>query len=305
MAKKTTIGGQAILEGIMMKGPSKLAIAVRKPDGEIVLDTELLDSKFPRKKWMKLPVIRGAVGLVEAMSIGMDAIMYSASFIEVEDEKPSRMEQKWGEKGKKWGETLMILVSVLIALGLFMLLPNLLTSFLLPKETTTAFQKNLFEGVVRLLIFFIYMWAVSRMEEMKRLFSYHGAEHKTIACYEAEEELTVENVRKHSPYHPRCGTSFLFMVMIVSVIVLSFFGWPNPVMRMVIRLLMLPVIAGVTYEINRWIGGSDSPLVCRLAAPGLWVQKFATVREPDDGMIEVAIAAMKEVIPEEGEDDSW
>ncbi len=303
--KKTTIGGQAIIEGIMMKGPSKLAMAVRKPDGEIVLEVEELEPVGKKHPWMAWPIIRGAVGLVQAMKIGMRAIMFSSSFYEEEEEEQETwLNRKFGDKAEDIGNTLMIITSILLAVGIFMVLPNLLTS-LIVKESVSAVGKNLIEGVFRLFFFFIYVLAIARVDDVKRIFEYHGAEHKTISCYEHGEELTVANVKKYSPLHPRCGTSFLFMVMIVSILVLSLFGWPNPWVRLATRILMLPVIAGITYEINRWIGGSDSPLVCKLAYPGLMVQKYATVREPDDSMIEVAIESLNAVLPKEGEDDSW
>ncbi|NLY09949.1 MAG: DUF1385 domain-containing protein [Tissierellia bacterium] len=303
MAKKTTIGGQALIEGIMMKGPSKLAMAVRKQDGEIAIKVVNIEDKFKRQNWMNLPIIRGSTALVESMKIGMEAILYSASFFEEESE-PSWLSKKFGEKGEKFGEILMVLFSTALAVGLFMILPTLIVSWLAPLGTT-SFAKNLIEGLIRLIIFFMYVGGISMLNDMKRLFSYHGAEHKTISCYENGCDLTVEEVRKYSALHPRCGTSFLFMVMLVSIVVLSFFGWPHPLLRFIIRIAMLPVIAGITYEINRWIGRSDNPIICKLAYPGMMVQRFATVREPDDSMIEVAIASLKAVLPEEGESDEW
>ena len=197
-----------------------------------------------------------------------------------------------------------VMVSIILSFGIFMLLPSFLTN-LFKDNIDNHILLNLIEGLTRVIIFFIYVIWISRLDDIKRVFEYHGAEHKSIHCYENERELTVENVKKYPILHPRCGTSFLFMVMIVSIFVLSFFGWPNPIQRVLIRLIMFPVIAGISYEINRIIGRSNSKFCYLLSYPGLMVQKLATVKEPDDEQIQVAIEALKAVIPENREEDVW
>lgn len=296
--KKTSIGGQALIEGIMMRGPSQVAIAVRKPDNEIVTKLEPTKSLIKKNKVLGLPFIRGVVALGEAMVTGVSALMYSASFWEDEEEDGKSSEltglQTFG----------IIASSFLMAMALFMLLPNLITSFFM-RYTDSPLALNIIEGILRLTIFFIYLIYVSKLEDIKRVFEYHGAEHKSIHCYENGLDLTVENIRKFPIMHKRCGTSFLFMVMFISIIVLSFFGWPNLVMRIVSRIIALPIVAGISYEVNKLIGKYDNKLCSALAYPGLMIQKLATVKEPDDSQIEVAIAALKLVLPKDGEDDSW
>ncbi|WP_234978643.1 DUF1385 domain-containing protein [Anaerosalibacter sp. Marseille-P3206] len=305
----TTIGGQALIEGVMMKGPKDIAIAVRKPNKEIEVKKEALDTPSTKHKFLRLPFIRGVVGLVEAMVIGTKSLMYSAEFIEEEYEKSKfeeYVENKY--KDKKKAENLemffTLLLSLLVVVVVFMMIPTFLTN-LFKKVVDSPILLNLIEGLIRIIIFLIYVTAISKMEDVARVFEYHGAEHKTIHCYEAEEELTVENVKKYPILHPRCGTSFLFMVMIVSILVLSFFGWPSPLKRFLVRILMLPVIAGISYEINRLIGRSNSKLAYMLSYPGLGLQKLATTREPDAEQIEVAIAALKGVLVDDKEADIW
>jgi len=304
---KTTIGGQALIEGVMMRGPGKISMAVRKPDGNIELKVDDLNSLSSRYKVLGLPFIRGVVGLVEAMIIGTKSLMFSAQFFEdesIEVEKESLTEKIFKDKAEDMEMFFALVISLGLAILLFMVLPNLITSFF-KGQVGSSILLNLIEGIFRVLIFFIYVIWISKLEDIKRVFEYHGAEHKSIHCYENNEELTVENVKKYSILHPRCGTSFLFMVMIISVFVLSFFGWPNPIQRVLIRILMFPVIAAISYEVNRLIGKSDSKLCYILSYPGLLVQKLATVKEPDDEQIEVAIAALKPVIPENREEDRW
>lgn len=306
----TSIGGQALIEGLLMRGPKKMAVAIRKPDGEIELKTSEVNTLGMRHKFFRLPLVRGVVGLVESMKIGVTEIMYSSEFIEdfEEDEKESFIEKKFGEKSESIEMTLTMITALLISLVFFMILPNVLTS-LLKRNITSPVLLNILEGVIRLIIFGLYLFSVTRMDEVgdvfDRMWQYHGAEHKTIHCYENGDELTVENVKKHSILHPRCGTSFLFMVMIVSIFVLSFFGWPSPAKRLLIRLIMLPVIAGISYEINRLIGKSSSRLAYVLSYPGLMIQKYATVKEPDEGQIEVAIVALEAVLTSDKEEDKW
>lgn len=303
----TSIGGQALIEGVMMRGPKDIAIAVRKPDNEIELKVEKLNTLAMRNKFFKIPFIRGVVGLVEAMTIGTKALMYSAEFFPDDEEissKKSFTEKIFGDKAEDIEITFAVIFSVLLSVGIFMILPTIITN-LFKTMIENPIVLNLIEGVFRISIFLIYVVAVSKMEDIKRVFQYHGAEHKTIHCYENEEELTVENVKKYPILHARCGTSFLFMVMIVSILVLSFFGWPNPLKRFLVRILMFPVIAGISYEINRLIGKSGSKLAYYLSYPGLMIQKLATVKEPDGEQIEVAIASLKAVLPDSKDEDKW
>lgn len=302
---KTTIGGQALIEGVMMRGPSKTAYAVRKPDGEIALRTgknKSIADKYPFLNW---PVLRGAVKLIEAMVIGVDAIMYSASFWEEEEaEEDGFFRKHFPEYGEKLEQIFTVAFSFLLAVLFFMVLPNALATFF-QRHIESSFLLNLVEGVFRIGIFFAYMALISKQKDIGRVFEYHGAEHKSIACYEAGAPLEVEEVRKYSRLHPRCGTSFLFMVLILSVIILSFFGWPSFIGRILVRILIFPLIAGISYEVNRLIGKYDTPLTMALRYPGLMIQKHFTVREPDDSQIEVGIASLKAVLPEEGESDLW
>ncbi len=307
--KKTTIGGQALIEGIMMLGPDRSAVAVRRADGEIELKTENVKMLRERYKILGLPIIRGIVGLFESMKRGMAALNYSASFsIEDIDEEPGKFEkwltEKFGNAAvEKFIMGIATVLGVLIPVFLFIFLPTLLAGTL-DSLVGSGVIRNLIEGLLRICVFLIFMFSMSRMKDMKRVFSYHGAEHKTIFCYEAGEELTCENVRKFNKEHPRCGTSFLFSVMIISVIVFSVVQWSNVFLRMALRLLLLPVVVGISYEVNRFIGRYDNAFTKFMRAPGLWFQRFTTF-EPDDSMIEVAIAALSEVIPENKDADNW
>lgn len=302
----TTIGGQALIEGILMRGPKDVAIAVRKPDNEIVVKKMKLETLGMRYKFFRLPFIRGVVGLVESLIFGLRALMYSAEFFEVEEEnkKPSIFDRVFKDKAEDAEMAFSLVTSFVIAIGLFIMLPTFLTN-LLKEKASSSIVLNLVEGLIRIALFLIYVVLVSKMEDTKRIFEYHGAEHKTIHCYENGEELIVENVKKYPILHPRCGTSFLFMVMIVSILVLSFFGWPNPLQRFLIRLIMIPFVAGISYEINRLIGKSNSKLAYLISYPGLMLQKIATVKEPDESQIEVAIEALKAVLTGNKEEDLW
>ena len=304
----TSIGGQALIEGVMMRGPNEVAIAVRKPDHEIELKREKLNTLGMRHKVFALPFIRGVVGLIEAMVIGTKALMYSAEFFPEDEpessERVSLTEKLFKDKAQDVEMFFAMATSIVLAVGIFMIIPTLITNFF-KTRIASSIGLNLIEGVFRIALFLIYVIAVSKMDDIRRVFEYHGAEHKTIHCYENEEELTVENVKKYPILHARCGTSFLFMVMIVSILVLSFFGWPNPLQRFLVRILMFPVIAGISYEINRFIGKSSSRLAYYLSYPGLMIQKWATVKEPDAEQIEVAIASLKAVLPQNKEEDKW
>lgn len=307
--KKTSIGGQALIEGIMMLGPDKSAIAIRKPEGEIDCKVEPLKTLRKRFKFFRIPFIRGIIGMYDSMRLGFAAINYSASFaVEEEEGEPSKfdrwVEEKIGfERAEKILFALAGVFGVVIPVVLFVFLPTLLAG-LLDGYIGSGIWRNLLEGAVRITIFLLFMYSMSRMKDMKRVFSYHGAEHKTIYCYEAGKELTVENVRTFPKEHPRCGTSFLFSVMIVSILVFSVVQWSNPWIRMALRLILLPVVVGISFEVNRLIGRFDNWFTKIMRAPGVWFQGFTTF-EPDDSMIEVAIAALKAVIPEEEGADKW
>lgn len=312
---RTTIGGQALIEGIMMRGPKKISIAVRKPNKEIELKVDELKTLAMRYKILGLPFIRGVVALIESMFIGTKALMYSAEFFE--EEEVTKNKESWTQKifKDKANDVEMffaVTFSVVLSLLMFMILPSFLTNIfknilanIFKNEIDRHIILNLIEGLIRVTIFLIYVIWISKLEDIKRVFEYHGAEHKSIHCYENNEELTVENIKKYPILHGRCGTSFLFMVMIISIFVLSFFGWPDPLQRVMIRIVMFPVIAGISYEVNRIIGRSSSKLCYALSYPGLMIQKLATVREPDDEQIEVAIEALKLVIPEDRNEDIW
>lgn len=307
----TKIGGQALIEGVMMRGPNELGIAVRKPDGEIELEKRAIDNITTRSSLFRLPFVRGVVSLLEAMVLGTKALMFSAEFIEDEAETPTEkgkleifLERKFGDKFQDLAIYGTVALSVLLSIVIFMIIPTFLTS-LFKTKVESHFGLNIIEGVLRVSIFLGYIFAVSKLGDIKRVFQYHGAEHKTIHCYENQEELTVENVKKYPILHPRCGTSFLFNVMIVSIIVFSFFGWPDPMMRLVTRISLFPVIGGIAYELNRLIGKSESSLAYAISYPGLMIQKYATTKEPDEAQIEVAIEALKLVLVEDKEADKW
>ncbi|MBQ3055841.1 MAG: DUF1385 domain-containing protein [Oscillospiraceae bacterium] len=307
--KKTSIGGQALIEGIMMLGPDRSAIAIRKPEGNIDCKVEPLKTLRKRFKFFRIPFIRGIIGMFDSMRLGFAAINYSASFaVEEEEVEPSKfdrwVEEKIGfERAEKILFALAGVFGVIIPVVLFVFLPTLLAG-LLDDYIGSGIWRNLLEGAVRITIFLLFMYSMSHMKDMKRVFSYHGAEHKTIYCYEAGKELTVENVRSFPKEHPRCGTSFLFSVMIVSILVFSVVQWSNPWIRMALRLVLLPVVVGISFEVNRLIGRFDNWFTKIMRAPGVWFQGFTTF-EPDDSMIEVAIAALKAVIPEEEGADKW
>lgn len=313
----TSIGGQAILEGVMMRGPFKTAMTVRKSDGEIECRVDENGTKT-RCRFLRLPVIRGCVNFIDSLVIGMKALMFSAEFVDLEDDEPAEskfdkwLEDKLGDKIKDIVIYAAIAISLVLSVGLFILLPTALTrgaEWLLSLVPSAAFaQSRVFtgvcEGVVRMAIFIGYLALVSQMSDIRRVFEYHGAEHKTIACYEGGEELTCENIRKYTRFHPRCGTSFLLFVMIISIILFSLLPRTGIFVRMLMRLALLPVVAGLSYEVIKLAGRHQGGIIGALTKPGLWLQKLTT-REPDDSQIEVAIASMKAVIPDNKEDDRW
>ncbi len=300
--KKTSIGGQALFEGILMKGPYETAISIRKPDGDI--ETTIADRTELAKKYkiFNYPFFRGIGALYDAITNGSKAIDYALSFYE-EDEK-SKDKSPFREKLDNILMSLTTVITFVAFILIFLFLPNWITNKF-KENINSIFVLNLIEGLIRVILFLIYVILIGQIKDIKRVFKYHGAEHKTIACYEHGEDLTVENVRKHSKLHPRCGTSFMFNMVIISAFVLSFFGWPNPIIRLITRILVIPLLVGVTYELNRWMGRSDSLLSRVLAKPGMFVQYIGTVKEPSDDMIEVAIEAMKRVIPEDEHADEW
>lgn len=311
----TSIGGQAVMEGVMMRGPYKTAVSVRKPDGDI--ETKIEDNGVKtRNKFFRLPIIRGCVNFVDSLVIGMKALMFSAEFIDIEsdeEEEESKfdqwLERKFGDNIKDIVIYVSIAISIVLSVGLFIVLPTFLTRAVeaiptFKSVTSTHTFTSIFEGIIRMLIFLGYMFLVSQMKDIKRVFEYHGAEHKTIACYEAGEEMTVENIKKFTRFHPRCGTSFLLFVMIISILLFTLLPKTGIVLRVVMRLALLPAVAGISYEVIKWAGRSKSKAVCWLSKPGLWLQKLTT-REPDESQIEVAIASMMPCIPEDKEDDKW
>ena len=306
---KTLIGGQALIEGIMMQGPDKRAIVVRGPEG-LVTKVEPLKKRTGILKW---PLIRGVVSFGSSMVSGVKALMYSAEFFpEEEDAQPSKFDQ-WLEKklGSEKMEKAVISFSVflgaLFSIALFILLPTLLSG-LFDRWIHNAVIRSLIEGLIRIAIFMGYMILVSRMKDMRRVFSYHGAEHKTIRCYEAQLPLTVENVRPQTRLHPRCGTSFLFVVVMISILLFALVSavlpTSNMLVRLVVRLALLPFVVAISYEFNRLVGRHDNWLTRILTAPGMWFQNFTT-NEPDDSMLEVGIEALKLVLPDEAGADRW
>ena len=307
---RTTIGGQALIEGILMRGPEKDAIVVRAPEGLVTKVTErkFIKDKFPILGW---PIIRGMATFLSSIVTGVKALMFSADYFpDDESTQPSKFDQ-WLEKHVPAEKLQSVLVafSVVLSLGmtlvLFMLLPTFVAGLFHAKS---AALHNLIEGVVKVLIFLAYLILCSKQKDVRRVFCYHGAEHKTIFCYEAGLPLTVENVRIQPRHHPRCGTSFLFVVVIVSIIVSSlvfpYINWQSVWVRVGVKLLLLIPVVGITYEFNRFVGAHDNAVTRVLSAPGMWMQNFTTF-EPDDSMIEVAIEAMKLVIPEEEGTDRW
>ena len=320
---RTMIGGQALIEGIMMRGPKKDAIVIRGKDG---LTTEVSDRKLnPEKSFKSWPFFRGIFNFFDAQVTGVKALMRSADLAPEEyNEEPSKFDQ-WLEKklgNEKFQQAIISIAVVLglgMSIGLFILLPAVISGFF-DRWIPNLFLLHLLEGVIRLCIFMGYMILVSRMNEMRRVFAYHGAEHKTIRCYEAGLPLTVENVRKMTRLHPRCGTSFLLVVVIISTLVFSVASsgllalvpalgamkgsFLYRLIMILFKLLLLPVVVGITYEINRWAGRHDNALTRIISAPGMWMQNFTT-NEPDDSMIEVAILAVEAVLPEEEGTDLW
>ena len=304
---RTSVGGQALMEGIMMRGPKKICCAVRRPDGTIDLTYEDVHSHW----YNKIPLVRGVCNMVENLCSGYKYLMHSADIAMTEEEQEAEQSRldKWLEEhtGPVFQNVLMTasaLLGVVLALFLFLYLPTFLTGLLSTVVPLSRWPRVIIEAVLKLAIFLGYMFLCSRTKEIHRVFAYHGAEHKTIACYEAGEELTVENIRRHTRFHPRCGTSFLILVVIISVFLYSVLPWSSTGLRVLLKLLLLPVVMGISYEVLKWCGRSDSLFSRIVRQPGLWVQRL-TVFEPDDSMIEVAIEAVRPVLPDRPEEGRW
>lgn len=294
--KSSNIGGQAVLEGIMMKNGNQYAVAVRKPDKEIEIDIQEYRSVIPWKPLTKIPFIRGIFNFVDSLILGMRTLTYSASFFEEEEETKEVLTEAdiaKREKHEKWIMNLTVAFSVILAAAIFMVLPYFLSN-ILKQHITSRGMLTVAEGLIRVIIFLGYILLISKMKDIQRTFMYHGAEHKCINCIENGLELNVENVRKSSKQHKRCGTSFLFFVMIVSILFCFFITAESQIMRVVLRIALLPLIAGVSYELIRLAGNSDNYVVNLLSKPGMWIQNLTT-KEPDDSMIEVAIRAVEAV----------
>ena len=305
---RTSIGGQALIEGIMMRGPKKQSIVVRTKDGLVTKTEELklLKDKYPI---VGVVFIRGIVNFINSMTTGVRALMFSADYLpEEQQEEPSRFEQwidrRFGsEKAEKAVVTFSVVLGVALSVGLFMLLPTFLAG-LVSGFIENNILRNLLEGVLRITIFLAYMWLATRLSDIKRMWAYHGAEHKTIFCYEKGFPLTIENVRAQPRTHPRCGTSFLFIVMIISILVFSTISWTNVWIRMALRLLLLPVVVAISYEVIKLAGRYDNALTRIISAPGKALQRLTT-KEPDDEMIETAVEAMLLVIPDDAKEAEW
>ncbi|MCI6630022.1 MAG: DUF1385 domain-containing protein [Lachnospiraceae bacterium] len=296
------VGGQAVLEGVMMKNKERYAVAVRKADGEIVVDTEEFDGVMAGSPFKKIPFVRGVFNFVDSLILGMRTLTWSASFFEEEEpsgadsekeKKPSLFEKIFGDKAENVAMGITMTISMILAIAIFMILPYFISSFF-SVYVRNASLIAIIEGVIRILIFLGYVVAISAMKDIHRLYQYHGAEHKCINCIEKGRPLTVHNVMRSSRQHKRCGTSFLLFVMLVSIILFFFIRVENPVYRVGIRILLIPVIAGISYEIIRLAGNSNNIIVRILSAPGLWLQKLTT-KEPDEAMCEVAIASVEAV----------
>lgn len=288
------IGGQAVMEGVMMKNQDKYAVAVRKPDKEIIVEVSEYPGIIKNKKIRNMPILRGVFSFIESLVLGMKTLTFSASFFEEEEEKPKTAQEK--KKDQKKEDAMMggtVVVSVLLAVAIFMVLPYYISLFF-QRFTSSYLLIALLEGILRLVIFIGYVAGISLMPDIKRVYMYHGAEHKCINCIEHGMDLTVENVKKSSKQHKRCGTSFLLIVMIISIFFFMFIHVDSGVARLLLRLVLIPVIAGVSYEFIRLAGRSDNALVNILSKPGLWLQNLTT-KEPDEDMIEVGIASVEAV----------
>ena len=304
---RTTVGGQALMEGIMMRGPQKICCAVRRPDGGIDLSYEDVHTHW----YNRIPLVRGVCNMVENLRSGYKYLMHSADIALTEEEQQAEQSklEKWLDEhtGPAFQNALLTLsafVGVVIAIVLFMFLPTFFTGLIAKVLPLGRWARVILEAVIKLALFLGYMFLCTRTKEIHRMFSYHGAEHKTIACYEAGEELTVANIRRHSRFHPRCGTSFLILVLLISILLYAVLPWTSTGLRVVYKLAMLPLLVGISYEVLRWSGRSNSVLARAIAVPGLWLQRLTTF-EPDDSMIEIAIAAVTPVLPADPKEADW
>ncbi|MCT4585587.1 MAG: DUF1385 domain-containing protein [Peptostreptococcaceae bacterium] len=296
---KCNVGGQAVIEGVMMKNQDKLAVAVRKNDGEIIVDKKDVNSFAKKLNIHKIPFLRGSIMLIETMIEGIKALNFSASFFEEGSSEESKFDEFLKKIFKDKTDDVLIFISMLIAIvlsvSLFMVLPTFIGG-VLKNMISNIYLLNFTEGLIRISFFVLYIKIISKNEDIKRVFKYHGAEHKTIYCYESDMDLTVENARKFTTLHPRCGTNFVFIVLMVSMFIFSLFGWPDPLIRVVFRVVMLPIIAGISYEVIKLAGKNDkNPILKFIIFPGLMLQKITTI-EPDDEQLEVAIESLKAVI---------
>ena len=292
------IGGQAVLEGVMMKNKEKYAVAVRKPDGEIEVEVETYQGLAHGSKFKELPFIRGIFNFLDSLILGTRALNYSASFYEEEEGKETKfdkaMDKMSGGNGEKLLSGIVTVISIMLAVGIFIVLPYFISSLF------ESFIRNrslmaIIEGVIRIALFLLYVWGISAMKDIRRLYQYHGAEHKCINCIEKGRPLTVHNVMRSSRLHKRCGTSFIFFVMLVSIVLFFFIQVDNVAEKVILRILLMPVVAGISYEIIRLAGRTDNVFIKILSAPGMWIQRMTT-REPDESMAEVAIASVEAVV---------
>ncbi|MGX4601511.1 DUF1385 domain-containing protein [Faecalimicrobium sp. JNUCC 81] len=297
--KKQAVGGQALIEGVMMQSKDKRAVAVRKSDGEIIIKKNKIKSWISEKNIDKIPFIRGSFVLIETMIEGIKSLNFSSEFFLEEGEEDffdKLIKKVFKDKANDIILLFSLVLSLVLSIGLFILLPTMVGG-IFSKFASNDLLLNLIEGLIRISILFGYIILISKNKDIERVFQYHGAEHKSIYCYENNLELTVENARKFGRLHPRCGTNFLFIVMFISIILFSFFGWPNPIMRVVMRIICIPIVAGISYEIIRFLGKYNNKFTKFVAYPGMMLQNFTT-KEPDDEQLEVAIAALKAVVDE-------
>ncbi|MDL2325134.1 DUF1385 domain-containing protein [Ruminococcaceae bacterium OttesenSCG-928-A16] len=305
---KTTVGGQAVMEGIMMRGPQKWCLSVRTPNGEIVTEEHENKKSSPL---VKIPFVRGVVSFVSSLTMGYKTLMRSAELSMTEEEQEAELsnfdrwvEKKFGDKAMNVVMGISAFLGLVLAVVLFMFLPTFLVNLVNNHLIALGGFKALLEGLFKIALFVLYLAVVRNSKEIRRVFGYHGAEHKTIFCYEAGDELTVENIRKHTRFHPRCGTSFLLIVLIISILLFSVIPWTGMALRVVLKILLLPVVMGASYEVIRLAGRYDNIVTRIVSAPGLWLQRLTTC-EPDDSMIEVAIAAVTPVLPQNPEEAKW
>lgn len=299
MGRKASVGGQAIIEGVMMRGSKGVAMAIRKSNGDIEVDLKKIEPLTKKNKVFSMPIIRGFITLIDSLIIGIKALNYSASFIEDEcgdNEKVSKLDKWIDNKCQGNTDNILIGISLIVSLAMsvlmFFIIPTCIAGEFKKIDITNVICLNVLEGIIRVTIFICYIYFISKVDDIKRVFQYHGAEHKTIFCYENDEEFEPKNAKKYKRFHPRCGTNFLFLVMIVSIVLFSFTGWKSIWKRILYRIVLLPVVSGTTYEIIKWMGNSNNKYTRILAYPGLMLQKLTT-KEPDLEQLEVAIVSLK------------